>query len=181
MAEKKKIVSRKAAKKGKAASAAEKAKKVAEKNEVVRKRGRPPKYDDPDKMQEKIDAYFNECCQDEVMKDEEGNILVDTKGRPVIKYNPPTCADLAIYLGFVDRDSLYDYAKKEDFSGTIKKAITKIEAYAEKQLYIGNPTGAIFWLKNHGWKDKMQLEERVSDDEADFKTFYDEICQAGGS
>ena len=48
------------------------------------------------------------------------------------------------------------------YSNTIKKAITKIEKFAEEQLYKGKPTGAIFWLKNHGWMDQHKLDIKVA-------------------
>ena len=36
--------------------------------------------------------------------------------------------------------------------------MAKIEEYAEKQLFNNNSTGAIFWLKNRGWRDKQELQ-----------------------
>lgn len=146
------------------------------KKSTVRK-GRPLFYDTPEKMEQKIDEYFAVACRDEIVKDEEGRVVVDTKGRPVIKFHPPTVSGLAVYLGFFNRQGLYDYVKREDFSGTIKKAISRIEDYAEKQLTVGNSTGAIFWLKNHGWKDKSLIEARQAEDESSFKTFYEQICE----
>ena len=56
---------------------------------------------------------------------------------------------------------------------TIKKAILRIEDYAEKQLLSGegSATGAIFWLKNHGWKDKTEVDHNLKD----FSLFEDEV------
>ena len=119
--------------------------------------GRPPKYKTPDEMQIKIDEYFDKKCADEV---------VILGGKEIIKYNPPTISGLALYLDFMDRCSMYDYINREKeyseeeqvFTHTIKKAMARIEEYAEKQLHIGNSTGAIFWLKNKGWKDKTEVD-----------------------
>jgi len=35
----------------------------------------------------------------------------------------------------------------------------RIENYAENRLFGNNPTGAIFALKNYGWKDKREVEQ----------------------
>lgn len=126
-------------------------------------RGRPRKHSDINVFQQKIDEYFEKECKDDVFRDEKGIAITDAKGRMVVKYNPPTVAGLALYLGFVNRCSMYDYIERGDeFSDTIKRAVARIENYAEKQLTIGaNPTGAIFWLKNHGWRDKTELEATI--------------------
>lgn len=147
-------------------------------HENINKGGRPAFYKTPEELQEKIDEYFEVQCADEIMLDSNNATIVDVKGRPVIHYNPPTLSGLALFLGFVDRCSLYDYRDRkcekkteetdcmhekrleitQEFSHTIKKALARIEDYAEKQLHIGNSTGAIFWLKNRGWKDKTEVE-----------------------
>jgi hypothetical protein len=53
---------------------------------------------------------------------------------------------------------MYDYEKREEFSYTIKRARVFIENEYEFRLNSGNPTGAIFALKNLGWDDKTQQE-----------------------
>ena len=105
--------------------------------------GRPLKFQTAEQLEKAIDRYFDER---------------------VDELNPPTVAGMALFLGFDDRRSLYKYGERPDFFHTIKKAISRIEAYAEAQLYIGkNTTGAIFWLKNHGWKDKTVQDLNVKD------------------
>ena len=120
------------------------------------------KYGTADELEEKIEAYF-ETCKDEIIRDDDGNVLTDKNGSPVLIPHPPTVAGLARALGFMDRQSLYDYADREEFSCTIKNAITRIEEYAEQHLYIGRATGAIFWLKNHGWKDEKKVDANIND------------------
>lgn len=120
-------------------------------------RGRKPIYKTPEQMQEQIDLYF-ESKGDKVCCDDNGNAILDKNGNPCIISHPPTVAELSLFLGFADRTSLYNYKDKPEFSDTIKKAITRIESYAEEHLYIGKATGAIFWLKNHGWKDETKQE-----------------------
>lgn len=118
-------------------------------------------YETVEELEKKIDEYF-ETCQDKIIYDEEGNPAIDKNGNPVMIQNPPTVSGLAIFLGFADRRSLYDYKDRKKFSHTIKKAITRIENYAEQHLYQGKATGAIFWLKNHGWIDKQENDVNVN-------------------
>ena len=64
---------------------------------------------------------------------------------------------------------------KKEFSYTIKRARLLIEILYEEQLQKGSPTGAIFALKNFGWKDRQEIVQReeardfseVSDEELD--------------
>lgn len=112
-------------------------------------------YKTPEEMQKAIDKYFEEHV-DKPLLDDEGMPLWDKSGNIIMTTNPPTVSGLALYLGFVDRRSIYDYAERGDFSHTVKSAILRIEAYAESHLYMGKPTGAIFWLKNHKWVDEQK-------------------------
>ena len=137
--------------------------------------GRPPKFKTADELKINIDLYFKIKCKDEIIKDKAtGQPLTDTKGRLVIKYNPPTISGMALFLGFQDRQSIYDYiGRSEEFSYTIKRAIAYIEDYAEKQLFIGNSTGAIFWLKNRGWVDKTENETTHKSEDFNIKVVYE--------
>ena len=91
------------------------------------------------------------------------------KGEPYYKQEPPTKSGLALYLGFADRQSLYDYEKKKGFTSIIKRAKLALSEHHEKGLDKEKCTGHIFWLKCNGakepvneWNDKA--EEGVSDD-----------------
>ena len=96
--------------------------------------GRPPIWDDPEAFSKKVDEYF-ETDQS------------------------PTWTGLALYLGFESRQSLEDYKKREGFSYPIKKALLRIENQYEKNIATRNPAGAIFALKNFGWRDKQEIEQ----------------------
>ena len=72
----------------------------------------------------------------------------------------PTITGLTLALGFADKSTLYDYAKKPDFSHSIKRAITIVELGYEKALKESNATGSIFALKNFGWKDKSEINHQ---------------------
>lgn len=119
------------------------------------------KYKTVKELQDAIDAYF-ETCKDELVYNNDGEVATDKSGNPIFIPHPPTVAGLALHLGFADRQSIYDYKGLEEFSCTIKNAITRIEEYAEQHLYIGRATGAIFWLKNHGWKDETKINANIS-------------------
>jgi len=72
----------------------------------------------------------------------------------------PTITGLALALNFCDKSTLYDYGKKPEFSHSIKKAILIVENGYEKALKMNNATGSIFALKNMGWIDKTESDNK---------------------
>jgi len=127
------------------------------------KGGRPPKYKTPKELEKKIDAYFKEYAGVKILKDDQGKPVLTYRGNPVIELKPPTVTGLALKLGFASRYSIYDYAERSDeFSHIIKKAVLRIEEFAESQLYGNKTVGAIFWLKNHKWQDKKDVEAKMT-------------------
>jgi len=96
--------------------------------------GRPPIYDDPGKLEKKINDYFN-------LKDEKFTIT-----------------GLCLFCGFESRQSFYEYEKKDEFTYIIKRARMLIENMYEQKLQGTAPTGAIFALKNMGWEDKSESD-----------------------
>jgi hypothetical protein len=120
--------------------------------------GKPAYYTSPEELEAKIDEYFEKKVSCEPFLDKEGNPCYSKQGKILYDVKPPTVAGLSLYLGFADRRSLYDYKNRVEYSHVIKRAVTKIEEYAEIQLTQGNPTGAIFWLKNHNWTDQTTQE-----------------------
>lgn len=120
------------------------------------KTGRPALFSSPEEMQIKIDAYFK-TRQPELIKNDDGTIVR-------IKWNPPTVSGLALFLGFTDRTSLYEYkGYGNDFSDTVKRAITRIADFAEERVITGEgAAGAAFWLKNHGWTAEEKRELVIS-------------------
>lgn len=100
--------------------------------------GRPPIYSNPEQLQSKADEYFKKCLSDD---------------RPV------TISGLCYHLGFESLQSFYDYEKRKEFSYTIKKLRLFVVSVYEELLSKGNSTGAIFALKNFGWKDKQEIEQ----------------------
>lgn len=121
--------------------------------------GRPLAYKTVEELQAKIDDYF-EACKPEYVKDEKGNPVLDKYGNIVIlSINPPTVTGLALHLGFTSRQAVLNYEGRAKFVDAIKRAKLRIESYAEQRLYDPaiKPQGAIFALKNFGWKDQQDV------------------------
>ena len=117
--------------------------------------GRPPLFKDASELEKRIEDYFQKC-QPEILKDQNGDMIISKSGLPAVKLNPPTITGLALYLGFCSRQSIYDYENRNDeFSYIIKRARLMCENFIEENAYSGNipPAPAIFALKNYGWKD----------------------------
>ena len=121
--------------------------------------GRPPKYKNAQELQKKIDEYFKNCPDYKTL------IAFDKNAGEFIEHQilTPTISGLALYLGFCDRSSFYNYEEKPEFSYTIKKARFKIEHEYEKQLWNDKCPGAIFALKNLGWTDKIEQDLNIPD------------------
>jgi hypothetical protein len=99
--------------------------------------GRPLKFKTPEEITEKAQAYFETTL---------GNNL------------PITITGLALALN-TTRETLMDYQERDEFSDTIKAVKLVCENYAEIQVFTGkNQAGAIFALKNYGWKDKQEYD-----------------------
>ena len=119
--------------------------------------GRPPKYTSIEKLQQRIDEYFE--------SGREVREIVVGRGanERIIEVPVPTVTGLALFLGFADRRSFYDYCdsprpKTKKFAYAMKRARTFMERHYEQLLQSGNYAGAIFALKNFGWSDKQEVE-----------------------
>ena len=99
--------------------------------------GRPRIIETPELFDEMVDAYIQEC------KDTEQVI---------------TLTGLIIALGLSGRQALDNYGNYDGFVDSVKRAKLFIEHTYEQKLHGTSPTGAIFGLKNMGWKDKHEVE-----------------------
>ena len=106
---------------------------------------RPPENNSVNEIEPKINEYFDS--------------LLDEKKEEYI--NRPTITWLALYLGFCSRQSLYDYIEKEEFTYIMKRAQAIVAMSYEEMLLSKSSTGAIFALKNMGWKDKTEQEQTI--------------------
>lgn len=114
--------------------------------------GRPPMYETDQDLIESIDTYFTEGVKIRKI------IVGKAPNAQVVEIPVPTITGLCYYLGFESRQSFYDYEQRPEFSYTIKRARLFIEQEYEEQLTQGNTVGAIFALKNMGWRDKVETE-----------------------
>lgn len=124
--------------------------------------GRPLKFKSLKKLKQKIDEYFTICDEGELIE------YYDKKSQSLLTYTrkiPYTITGLALHLG-TNRQTLVNYEIKEEFIDTIKDAKLKCENCAELKLMTGDiaPAGAIFALKNYGWKDTQEIENTLKGD-----------------
>ena len=115
--------------------------------------GRPPKFESVEELENLVEAYFLSL---EYEDNETGEI----------KSKSPTITGLTLFLGFCSKTSLYEYEKKPEFMNSIKRARLMVEEGYERALLTKGSTGAIFALKNFGWKDKVEQDikaEVISD------------------
>ncbi|BFP39512.1 hypothetical protein FGF1_03570 [Flavobacteriaceae bacterium GF1] len=146
--------------------AAPKGNKFAEGNEG----GRPPIHTDPKAVETLIQDYFEWIQGEQEEKEvteqvhtEDGTKEVKKKVMEWVRMpEPPTVTGLTLHLGFADKSTLYDYKKKDEFSHSIKSAISRIEKFHEIAIAQGDKcTGNIFALKNFGWKDKSEVDHNI--------------------
>lgn len=131
---------------------------------VGNKGGRPPLYDKPKKLTDRVNAYFlyiqGDCHKEkkQVYYEKAGEF----REEEIIVWDrhpePATITGLTLFLGFSDRGSLSYLEEKEEFSHIIKRARARVEYEYEKKLSGTAVTGSIFALKNMGWKDVTEAK-----------------------
>lgn len=128
--------------------------------------GQPAYYSSPEVLSDNVDAYFKwiegETKEVEVEIQTSKGKKEKVKQIETVRYpDPPTITGLCLFLGFESRQSFYDYQERTEFSYTVKRARLKIETEYEKSLHRQSPTGAIFALKNMGWSDKTEIDQKT--------------------
>jgi len=119
--------------------------------------GRPPYYDDPEEMEEKINEYFKLCDEGREVE------RYDRKRQVVHTYKeriPYTVPGLALYLGFTGKNILQEYDKKPRFSGTIARARSIIENQRVEKALTGDHDArfTMFDLTNNfGYKAEQDI------------------------
>jgi len=115
------------------------------------KGGRPLKFATVEALQKSVDAFFDSCYE------------MDIETGKMVQVEPFTITGLALALD-TSRETLMDIENcnarySKEFSDCIVRAKLKCHNYAEKQLFQAkSPQGAIFALKNYGWKDVQTVE-----------------------
>lgn len=99
-----------------------------------RRVGRPLKFKKPKDLLDAINEYFNDT-----------------------DFGLYTVTGLALVIG--SKQLLADYEGRDDFGDIVKEAKLMIENSYEIDLKTRDkPTGAIFGLKNFGWRDKVDID-----------------------
>lgn len=120
--------------------------------------GRPPKFQDPDALEEAIAKYFEDCDKNKKPYTVTG--LAYTLGISVSSLRDyKNCVDDITLLTQLDNDV------KTQLSLIVKRAYQMCENYAEEHLLDPNcnksPVGYIFAVKNFGkdFVDKQEIEQ----------------------
>lgn len=101
--------------------------------------GRPRTIPSPESFDDLVDLYIE---------------------RQAYLLKPVTWTGMALALGFVNRQSMNDYEKRAEFSGSVKRARALVENAYEEALWHssgGSQAGFIFALKNFGWTDRREV------------------------
>ena len=135
--------------------------------------GRPCKFGDLAELQSAIDAYFDSCYANVIVKDKDGHACIDEDGnitREMQQVEPFTITGLALALD-TSREVLMDIETQtsagysKEFSDTIKRAKLRCQQFAESHMFTArNPAGAIFALKNYGWRDIQDINHNIGGD-----------------
>ena len=99
-------------------------------------RGRPKIFNSPEEIDQKVAEYK------EYLRERE---------------KPPTMAGLAYFLG-VDRKTLFNYSKDEEFFPTIKRYRDWVLMEIEEMCVDKGNGGTVFIAKNYGYTDKQEVE-----------------------
>ena len=110
---------------------------MKEKKKTRDRPGQPPKFETVEDLEECIENYK------EYLKE---------------NHKPPTIAGLAYFTG-IERQTIYNYKKKDEFFDTIKQFRDWIIMnYEEYSITNSSVAGVIFLLKNYGYTDKQEIE-----------------------
>lgn len=110
--------------------------------------GRPPKWTDPNKMAEAVDAYFAECDNGESQE------VLTKKGDVItIKRKIPYCIEgLALALGFTSRQAVHNYIVRNDHADqTTKDRFVDLLTRAMLRINTGLVVGAL----RGDWESKI--------------------------
>jgi hypothetical protein len=102
---------------------------------------RPRTINSPKQFDKLANAYFREC---------------EANNEPIL------LTGLIRAVGLSSRSALDEYERREGFLYSVKKAKLRCEEDYEKCLRSVSPSGAIFALKNFGWKDLQQQSVELS-------------------
>ena len=110
--------------------------------------GKPPLYDDPKEMQDRIEEYFKLCDKGQTVKRYNPKKKQTEEGFRQIPYTVP---GLCNYLGFANRNTLRDYGLRPRFTSTVARAKQRIEMQRVEMALLGEhePRFSMFDLTNN--------------------------------
>lgn len=140
---------------------------------AIKLRGRPRKYKTVEELKEKIQYYFDSITRDtkattikenEIEGTTEEVAVYNNAGEQVIYtefIKQPSIVGLCLFIG-IERETLNQYEKKEEFSDTIHEAKQIIvEQKLEMLPLMKNPRGLMFDLSaNYGMHEKTEIESK---------------------
>lgn len=119
--------------------------------------GRPPRFETAEELEQMVLEYFDNCPDKVKINSYEGG------HKELLEISRPSMSGLALFLGFADRRSLYDYEKHDKYSHSIKIARSLIERFYEVCTQAGaiDKTFGIFAMKQFGWTDKQEVSQTI--------------------
>lgn len=130
--------------------------------------GRPMAFATIDELEQAIRNYFDDCDPHIAKRQVENG--TNDRGETIWTFRevmtdqkPYTMSGLARHLE-IDRKTLLNYSKIEQFFPTILAARERVHEFAESQLYSRNASGAAFNLKNNfDWRDRSEVDHTTKD------------------
>lgn len=103
----------------------------------LRKVGRPLKIESPEQMEKILNEYFEKTPETKI-----------------------TITGICLALD-LDKSNFYEYEKREGYKEIVKRARMIVENSYEMSLRENGRTGDIFALKNFGWRDSVDINNKT--------------------
>ena len=115
-------------------------------------------FKNPQQLQELIDRYFL-SLEPETMHDDDGNLIVDKNGVPVMtQRKPATVASMAYAIGLKSKDQLVDLRAQKRYDDVIARALLRTEAYIERMLFDKSASGGAKYLLQENFGHSTDIE-----------------------
>lgn len=105
----------------------------------------------PEEFDSMVDDYFN------VGGTEREVIVGSGSNKQIRTIKVFTLTGMCLFLGFVDKLSLFKLERNNLYGQAIKRARSRIEQIYEENLQTTGNSANIFALKNFGWVDKQEI------------------------
>ncbi len=93
------------------------------------------KFKNKKELQGLVDMYF-ESLEPERLVDEDGSIIKDKNGVPIMsERKPATIASLAYSVGLTSKEEFINLREDDKYEYVVKRALLRTEAYMERLLF----------------------------------------------